>query len=307
MSKQVKISLTAIIVFIIIGVIWYSAVKPIRSLYPLPDTDIQQKNWNTLFSEGSHIDQFKVLNTGSVKVPIKGMLNEDKLKEAHGLKKYLWVDVFAFLFHHTEKGWFLIDTGLDRTFQGDGNIKGLLASNYIIDSRQKKAQNIAAQMEREGKNIKGIFFTHLHGDHTAGLAELAPSIPKYVGKGDEYLHLPLLYYSNHLSSNSHLIEIDWTKGIKKSPFDRVIDIFGDGSILGIHTPGHSKSHFSYLLMTVDGPKLLTGDASHTKYGFLNQIEPGWVEDQAKAAHSLEQLVEFHERYPKIEVIYGHER
>jgi glyoxylase-like metal-dependent hydrolase (beta-lactamase superfamily II) len=87
----------------------------------------------------------------------------------------------------------------------------------------------------------------------------------------------------------------------------VIDIFGDGSFLGIHTPGHSKSHLSYLLMTKDGPKLLTGDASHTKYGFVNNIEPGWVHDQPAAEFSLAQLVEFHRMYPTIEVIYGHQR
>jgi len=55
--------------------------------------------------------------------------------------------------------------------------------------------------------------------------------------------------------------------------ESVIDIFGDGSFLAIPTSGHSASHLSYILMTNEGAILLTGDASHTKYGFQNNIEP----------------------------------
>jgi hypothetical protein len=53
--------------------------------------------------------------------------------------------------------------------------------------------------------------------------------------------------------------------------------------------------------------LLTGDASHTKYGFVNEIEPGWVDDKEMAEKSLRQLVDFYELFPNIRVIYGHEQ
>lgn len=310
MSKKIRISLwtllilTALLISFFLG---YRPIEPIRLNYSLAPSEIGEKKWEEIIAARPLIDSFKVLNTGSVKVPLNGMLNLDKLAESHGLDEFLWVDVFVFLFHHQEKGWFMIDTGLDSSFQGEGNIKGLLASNYIIESKQNKGQNIAAQLKREDKEIRGIFFTHLHGDHTAGLPELDPSIPKYVGKGEEYIDIPFLYHANHLNSSSQLIEIDYEKGIAKFPFDRVIDIFGDGSLVGIHTPGHSKSHLSYLLMTVEGPKLLTGDASHTKYGFTHNIEAGWVDDQALAEKSINQLVKFHQLYPEVEVIYGHQR
>ncbi|MEH0158432.1 MBL fold metallo-hydrolase [Limibacter armeniacum] len=307
MSKKIKIPLLVLIVLILVVVIGYHPVKPTRLVYTLPPSELPEKSWDEILNSSPLIDQFKVLNTGSVKVPLSGMLNTDKLSETHDLKEFLWVDVFVFLFHHTDRGWFMIDTGLDSTFQEDGNIKGFLATNFIIESKQQKSQNIAAQLKRENKDVKGIFFTHLHGDHTAGLPELNSSIPKYIGKGEEYLDIPLLYHANHLTSNSQLIELDWSQGIDKLPFSRVIDIFGDGSILGVHTPGHSTSHLSYLLMTSDGPKLLTGDASHTRYGFINNIEPGWVDDQLSAENSLAQLVEFHEMFPNVEVIYGHQR
>jgi glyoxylase-like metal-dependent hydrolase (beta-lactamase superfamily II) len=86
-----------------------------------------------------------------------------------------------------------------------------------------------------------------------------------------------------------------------------MDIFNDGSLMAIHTPGHSAGHTSYLLSTTDGTILLTGDASHTKYGFLNNIEPGWADDEQVATESLNQLRIFAANFPDVSIIYGHQK
>ena len=39
------------------------------------------------------------------------------------------------------------------------------------------------------------------------------------------------------------------------------DLLGDGSLWAISTPGHTKGHISYLINGLDGPILLTMDAS----------------------------------------------
>ncbi|MBT34121.1 MAG: hypothetical protein CMO01_31035 [Thalassobius sp.] len=278
--------------------------QPVRTAYNLPEfTELE--SWSNLKSP--QIDSFKILYTGAVKVPLEGMLNIEKLPENHGMDEMIWVDVFAYLFHHKTKGWYLIDTGLDSSFQDNGNIKGLLASNYIKECRQHKGENIGSQLKRENKDIKGIFLTHLHGDHTAGLPEINPRIPKFVGSGEEYLHLPFFYHSNHLSEKDSLEEISWEHAEAIKPLEKVVDIFGDQSFYAISTPGHSNSHTSYLLNTSSGLILLTGDASHTKFGFENNIEPGWITDQQQAENSLSQLISFKKMYPETRVIYGHQK
>ncbi len=279
---------------------------PERTNYELPVQSSVVQNWAEVFADQPRIDSFKILNTGSVKVPLTGMLNPDKMPENHDFGKFIWVDVFAFLFHHVERGWYLIDTGLDSTFQKRGNVSGFLAGKYIKGTRQQKGQNIAAQLAREGKVLEGIFLTHLHGDHTSGLPEIDPSIPKFVGKGEDHIYLPMLYTPNHLDADDTLIELDWEKGRKMEPLECAIDVFGDGSFFAIHTPGHSNSHLSYLLHTSDEIFLLTGDASHTKFGFENNIEPGWTVDQDQAERSLMQLRRLKELHPSIKVIYGHQ-
>ena len=49
-------------------------------------------------------------------------------------------------------------------------------------------------------------------------------------------------------------------------FTAVVDIFGDASVWAIHVPGHSPGSTAYLVRTTTGPKLLVGDASHTRRG-----------------------------------------
>ena len=110
--------------------------------------------------------------------------------------------------------------------------------------------------------------------------------------------------SNHLSKEDTLYHLDWSTSFALAPFEEVIDVFGDQSFFAIHTPGHSSGHTSYLLNTKNGLILLTGDASHTRYGFENGIEPGWTADQTQAEESLKALKDFTAQYPDTYVVLG---
>jgi N-acyl homoserine lactone hydrolase len=92
-----------------------------------------------------------------------------------------------------------------------------------------------------------------------------------------------------------------------APFDYV-DIFGDGSALGLHIPGHTKGSMAFLVRSTKGPVLMVGDGSHTTWGWENGVEPGTFNtDGEKAAGSLAKLRALAAAYPTMEVHLGHQR
>jgi glyoxylase-like metal-dependent hydrolase (beta-lactamase superfamily II) len=68
-------------------------------------------------------------------------------------------------------------------------------------------------------------------------------------------------------------------------------------------PGHT----AYLVNTVEGPVLFTGDASHTAWGWTHGVEPGgFSTDQARSRTSLNTLIELVKNHPEIKVQPGHQ-
>jgi N-acyl homoserine lactone hydrolase len=90
-------------------------------------------------------------------------------------------------------------------------------------------------------------------------------------------------------------------------FEGVIDVFGDGSLFAILTPGHSAGHVSYLARTTTGPVLMTGDVCHTRWGWEHGVEPGsYLRDRDGSRKSLFALKALSERHPKMTVALGHQ-
>jgi len=273
----------------------------------VPPKSEQVSNWEKILN-GSQKVKLITINTGQVRVPISGMLNMDDPKTNVLKDEEINVEVFSHLIQHPTQGNFLIDAGLNSSFQqgNQGDLKGWIASNFVKDSFQKPAQNIAAQINSLGVKLKGIFFTHLHSDHTPGLTELPKGLDFYVGQKEYKTDFPLLTYNEHFEGVKKLIELDFTNAPTIEPLGNVINIFGDGSVWAIATPGHSAGHVSYLVNSSDGWKLLAGDVSHTRWGLENNVEPGWVDDRDQAKISLQKLIKFNRLYPQITIFPGHQ-
>jgi glyoxylase-like metal-dependent hydrolase (beta-lactamase superfamily II) len=91
-------------------------------------------------------------------------------------------------------------------------------------------------------------------------------------------------------------------------FNGLVDVFGDGSVWAIWVPGHTPGSTAYLVRTTHGPVLLTGDASHTLWGWENGVEPGTYSlDREQSAESLRRLRAFVKDHPNVDVRVGHQR
>jgi len=170
----------------------------------------------------------------------------------------------CYLIRHTQ-GWFLWDTGIDdavaqmphheEVFHEWGPGTGPI---------WRKPITLAAQLEQihvKPADIKLIGVSHSHPDH-AGNIEMFPNTPMLVQR----------------------VEYEWagsrqdTVGFKKKHpvklIDGDFDVFGDGSLVLLSTPGHTPGHQSLLVrLPKTGAVILSGDVVHFQTSFEHHYVP----------------------------------
>jgi N-acyl homoserine lactone hydrolase len=272
------------------------------------------KKWDEVFNNPQQIT-VKSFITGYVILNKRGALNPNHPKAGVIDDELLEVPVIAHWIHHDKLGDYLIDTGLDNSYQYDphGNMKGLLAklfikANIFVDEyKQSKNQNIGHYIEENGIKLNGVFFTHLHCDHIAGTRELPKNIPYVVNKEEKYHDYKPFFYGDYLKGVKTLDEIDFKDATNMHILGKCVDIFGDGSLWTIATPGHTKGHISFLINAENGPILIAGDVCFIKSSFENGVGPSsYTEDVKANQESFDKIIEFKKIYSQIEVICGHE-
>jgi glyoxylase-like metal-dependent hydrolase (beta-lactamase superfamily II) len=131
---------------------------------------------------------------------------------------------------------------------GQGSYEGLFAGWIVEDSRQEAEQDIGSQLSKNLIDVQGVFFTHIHGDHTAGIPALPRNTPIIVGAGESLHHYPVMMYNDHFNETEVLHELEFDNGFAMPPFDKVLDVFGDQSLLAIATPGTPVVTFLFWCM-----------------------------------------------------------
>ena len=225
-------------------------------------------------------------------VPLKGLVNLDDPAAAALSNGPVPIALPVHVFEHPTHGLFVVDTGItrDRAEGGHGAAKGGLR---VFLNNVEPVEPLAAIVERQGKSLAGVWFTHLHSDHVLGLPDVDLSVPLMAGPGELESHagtnalMRRTYRELFRGRSLHTWAFDGTPDV--GPLD-AIDIFGDGSALALHVPGHTPGSTAYLVNTTDGRVLITGDCSHTSWGWEHGVTPGtYTEDHAQNQVSLDAL------------------
>jgi N-acyl homoserine lactone hydrolase len=261
------------------------------------------KSWSEIFQNPRDVtlESFK---TGTVNIDRRGTINTEHPEAGYIKDEVLNVPIISHLIHHKELGDFLLDAGLDKSYADDpyGGVKGEFADEFF----QEKNENIKFHLDCRKINLKGIFLSHLHSDHIAGIRELPKNILYLVGKGKIEQYQPAMY-GNFLKGVETVYELDFLKLEKIPPLGHCADLLGDGSIWAVSTPGHTKGHISYLINGLEGPIFLTMDACFIQDNLKLKIAPSdYTWDINMAQKTLEMIIEFLEDYPEVRVICGHE-
>ena len=248
------------------------------------------------------------IHSGDLSVMLSNPVNLTHPAMAGVEDRPVTVPVYAYLIHHEKYGYFLIDSGCCGTYADApyGTMSGPLVSRFVPQTQMDPNDAIEVQLADILPSLKGVFFTHLHFDHTSGVPDLPPDLLYFAGEGEMSVNITGLLEANHFDSTDVIYLFDFEKG-RELPAGQAIDIFGDQSLWAISTPGHSAGHVSYLINTPDHPILIAGDAITTNDCLALGVSSGTSSsNQEKDQKTVDLLEAFLKEYPEVEVWCGHD-
>ena len=146
--------------------------------------------------------------------------------------------------------------------------------------------DLLGQLNLKPEQIKYVGISHYHGDHIGQVASL-PKSTLLIGKGD----WDVLTSPKPLPGANPEPFANWIKGEGKAePVQLDKDVFGDGTVLMLNTPGHTPGHHSLLVkLPQTGNVLLTGDLAHFRENYDKNGVPAFNINRAETIASLDRF------------------
>jgi N-acyl homoserine lactone hydrolase len=143
-----------------------------------------------------------------------------------------------------------------------------------------------AQLHLKPEQITFVAVSHYHGDHIGQVASF-PESTLLIGKGDwDALNDAKPRPGVNPANVAHWI----SGGGKVEPVSGDKDVFGDGSVIMLNTPGHTPGHHSLLVKLKDkGNVLITGDLSHFRENYETNGVPTFNTSRAETLASLDRF------------------
>lgn len=314
-----EIVLICIIVFLVVVVIIIGLLNSVpyktkdfnKSLFSEYATTTSNENSDPKnFLKSSSLITVKLIHSGDLKVPLSNPINLKHPSCTDIEDKEITVPIFAYLIHHEKYGYFLIDSGCESSYVNNtfGPMKGLILPLVMPETQIEIDQAIDKQLSSVRDDIKGVFFTHLHFDHTSGLPALPDNLLYIAGKGEKSLSIKWLLEPNHFNKNDVVYMMDFdSKESQMTSLGQAVDIFGDQTLWALSTPGHSKGHVSYLVNTEDDPVLIAGDACIMNLNLELGVGSGTSSENTKLSQkTLDKIVSFVKKNPNVKVWPGHD-
>jgi len=143
-----------------------------------------------------------------------------------------------------------------------------------------------ALMHLKPEQVKFVGISHYHGDHVGQLASF-PQATLLIGKGDWEV---VTDGKSAAVANPANFEHWISGGGKVEPVSGDKDVFGDGSVIMLNTPGHTPGHHSLLVKLKDmGNVMITGDLAHFRENYEINGVPLFNTERADTLASLDRF------------------
>jgi glyoxylase-like metal-dependent hydrolase (beta-lactamase superfamily II) len=143
-----------------------------------------------------------------------------------------------------------------------------------------------AKIDVKPDQIKYVGISHYHADHTGQIASFPKAILLIGAREWEAISAP----KPAEGVNFKPFE-SWIKGESKvEPQSIDKDVFGDGTVIVLRTPGHTPGHSSLLVKLAGmGAVILVGDAVHFHENYESVGVPMFNFDRAQSVASIERI------------------
>jgi N-acyl homoserine lactone hydrolase len=287
-----------------------TAVHPKRASLPLPGG-----------SDGAGVTVTPMRTAEMLTQPRFFQRPSGPLPTARGLglltpkSKWTWVPVPCFLVEHPTAGQFLIDTGLPPAASHDVRAALGRRAAMVYDIRMEDGWAVTDRLVGLGLDPLGIelvVLTHMHHDHVGAVAQLPRAT--FVVDGREWEAATSSGFLHGYRRQLYDHDYDWRAldfGAANvdsfASFGHAIDLFDDGSVRLLSTPGHTKGHLSVLLRLNSGRELLlTGDAAYSRATIEQDLVPLFCDDVHRYQRSLREIRRYLESTPSALVVCGHD-
>ena len=172
----------------------------------------------------------------------------------------------------------------------------------VPSATNKPLADLLKQVNVAPDQVKFVGISHFHPDHTGQLGALT-NATLLIGERE----WAAITAPKPMAGANVAAFTPWVSGGRKvepQPGDK--DVFGDGTVMILRTPGHTPGHQALLVRLKEkGPVLLSGDAAHFHENYENNGVPGFNYDRAETIASLERLKQIQKNL-KATVIIQHD-
>lgn len=151
--------------------------------------------------------------------------------------------------------------------------------NGMVASIDRTLADQLGQLGVKPADVSVLGISHMHGDHIGQAAQFT-NARLVVGKGD----------FDMLAGRPEDSLKGWRGAGKRVTLATAdVDVFGDGSVVSLHLPGHTPDHLALLVKLASGPVLLTGDLYHTTIARQKRAMPGFNTSRDQTLQSMDKF------------------
>ncbi|MGJ9418732.1 N-acyl homoserine lactonase family protein [Massilia sp. CMS3.1] len=186
----------------------------------------------------------------------------------------------CYLIQHGQQ-WLLWDTGLsDKIAAQPNGVLEKFGGRFTV-KRTLAAQ--LAQLKLKPSDVHYVGLSHLHFDHAGNIALFPTSTFLVAAAEVTAAHAKPTPFGIDLAQIAPLAKA------KVTAVDEDYDVFGDGTVKMLKTPGHTRGHRSLIVkLPKSGILLITGDLYHTRQNYEKGLVPH-LNDRADTLASMERF------------------